>query len=475
MKKIMNWVLAATLVCGTSVFTSCSTDNGDNPAQEQAKKNRKEFVQHTRATLKDMAENLNFTSWEAANTFNTYFNQYVLCSSEFKSSIMWGTLLQALKSGLTEVEPGSELAEKGIQRYITIDLNDFKYRFTMSDNNEDFIREEADCFEVILNSYSPVTQQIEKGLYKISLKTSGTSLQRVIPVRGSEGGAYVFAIPSEFQFAVSSKLTGEWHDDFSGILHFTLPQGATDASLGYTADAVINTDVTSTNGKKDNTQLTFALTSDRVNNTGNALLSYVQNARKMLELSVKESGEGGTRNFDLSQFNSSSSIFEVIAALMDSERLDEAKLTLLDDLTTTISISDMKKYLEVSREAAAARRHYADQKAIDQYTQQLNSLMSCEMTCKGVNQTIPMRIMTTKFGVDYVPVPAFNFADENGYVSIVDLLDPESVQYGINIVDHAAEPMQQSIIVVRQLMEFVQSLFSLMDLVPTEESARIFQ
>ena len=32
MKRIMQWVMAATLVCGTSVFTSCTSDNDDNPA-----------------------------------------------------------------------------------------------------------------------------------------------------------------------------------------------------------------------------------------------------------------------------------------------------------------------------------------------------------------------------------------------------------------------------------------------------------
>lgn len=80
------------------------------------------------------------------------------------------------------------------------------------------------------------------------------------------------------------------------------------------------------------------------------------------------------------------------------------------------------------------------------------------MTCKGVSQTIPMKLVTTKFGVDWWTMPAFNFADENGYVSLVDLLDPESITYGINIIDHAAEPMQQSIIVVRQLLQYVQGL-----------------
>lgn len=31
MKKFIQWVMAATLVCGSSLFTACVTDNGDNP------------------------------------------------------------------------------------------------------------------------------------------------------------------------------------------------------------------------------------------------------------------------------------------------------------------------------------------------------------------------------------------------------------------------------------------------------------
>jgi hypothetical protein len=54
-------------------------------------------------------------------------------------------------------------------------------------------------------------------------------------------------------------------------------------------------------------------------------------------------------------------------------------------------------------------------------------------------------------------MPAFNFADEQGYVSIIDLLDKESIEYGINIIDHAAEPMAGAIVTVRQLLQFVQT------------------
>ncbi|KWW26356.1 MAG: hypothetical protein F083_3306, partial [bacterium F083] len=145
-------------------------------------------------------------------------------------------------------------------------------------------------------------------------------------------------------------------------------------------------------------------------------------------------------NLDLSQFTSMSSILDVLTAWMATRTLDEAKLTLLDDLTTTLSISDMTKALELVRASASARRNYADEQTIDQYTQQLNALIKAEMTCKGVNQTIPMKLVTTKFGVDYWTMPTFNFADENGYVSLIDLLDAESFAYGINIIDHAAEP-----------------------------------
>ena len=53
---------------------------------------------------------------------------------------------------------------------------------------------------------------------------------------------------------------------------------------------------------------------------------------------------------------------------------------------------------------------------------------------------------------------ALNFADENGYVPLTEMLDKESVEYGINIIDHAAAPMQQSIVTVRQLMQALQKM-----------------
>ena len=471
MRKIMNWVLAATFICGASVFTSCSSDNSDNAGSiEQAKKNRKEFVAHTRATLKDLAENLNFTSWNAANTLNQYFNQYVLNNPDFEKAVL-NAFMQKVMTSVKPVEAGSELAAMGYQMYGTVDLTDFNYRFTMNANNDGFDVEAADDFEVILNAWNPTTQQVEAGLYRLTLKSGGSTTYKFEHAMSQQPGmALVVLIPSEFQFSIADRLSGQWHDGFSGSFknQVSVADGHEYAQLDrdtWTVAGTITSDfagVTALGAKADQTTLDFSVVSDKVNNKGDVALSWSQNGRKMLDLALKESGDGtgGIYRLDLSQFTSSASILDVIGAIMTSRTLDEGKLTLLDDLTTTVSISDMQEALQVAREAATARRNYADQKTIDQYTQKLNELVKCEMTCKGVNQEISMRLMTTKFGVDWWSMPSFNFADENGYVAFTELLDPESVQYGINIIDHAAEPMQQSAIVVRQLLQYVQGLVS---------------
>ena len=476
----MNWGLAATLVCGASVFTSCSSDNSDNAGSiEQAKKDRKEFVAHTRATLKDLAENLNFTSWDAANTLNQYFNQYVLNNPGFEKAVL-NAFLQKVMTSVKPVEAGSELTAMGYQMYGTVDLTDFNYRFTMNADMTGFDVEQADDFEVIIGGWNPTTQQLEAGLFRLTLKSGGSTTYKFEHAMSQQPGmALVVLIPSEFQFSIADRLSGQWHDGFSGSFknQVSVADGHEYAQLDRDTWTVAGTiasyfpgltafgakaDQTTLDFSVDQTTLDFSVVSDKVNNKGDVALSWSQNGRKMLDLALKESGDGtgGIYRLDLSQFTSSASILDVIAPILTTRNLNEAKLTLLDDLTTTLSISNMAKALEVAREGAAARRSYADQATIDQYTQQLNELVSAKITCKGVNQEIPMRLATTKLGVDWWTMPAFNFADEQGYVSLVDLLDSQSVAYGINIIDHAAAPMQQSMIVVRQLLQYVQGLVS---------------
>jgi hypothetical protein len=460
MKKMMNWVLAAILICGATVFTSCSNSE-DNPSEEQAKKDRKEFIKHTRENLKYLAENLNFRSWDLTNKINQEFNTTVLNNPEFEKAII-PLFIQKIREGIQPVEEGSELAAMGYKQYATIDLTAFNYRFTMKEDGSGFDVEEADDFEMIINGFNPTTQQVEKGVRKLTLKASGDTYKQLAKRLGNEETAVVILVPSSFSFSIASMVPGSWKDAFKGVFTNVFELSGESEFINPKTDAVSITGVLTTGvpGSPDGqhaadaTDLFFEIANDPVANESSMKFSFGHNDKSMVELEA--TSEYIDKDIDFSQFTSSRSILDMLVALVSGGSF-EGTLTLNDDLTTDFSINDCGKALQLQKEMAHARRNYADQATIEGYTQQLNELVSAKMTCKGVNQVIPMKLQTEKFGVDYWAMPAFNFADEKGYVPFTELLDKESVEYAINIVDHAAEPMAGSIITVRQLLQFVQT------------------
>ena len=462
MNKIMNWVLAATFICAASVFTSCTAnDTNDNPSQEQAKKDRKEFINHTRQNLKEVAENLNFASWEVANTINQEFNQSVLNNPEFEKAII-PLFTQKIRETVKPVEEGSELAALGYKQYATVDLTAFNYRFMMKEDGSGFDVEEAEDFEMIINGLNPLTQQWEKGLRKLTLKASGDTYKQLAKRLGNEELAVVILVPSDFAFSIASMVPGSWMERFIGSFKNDVKLSGESEFMNPKTDVIGITGVISSifpeikegDYAADATDLNFIFTQDPVTNKVGSYLTFVHNGKNMMDLwSMLEYTD---KEIDLSKYTGSGTILDLLVALMGGSNLD-ATFSLNGDLTTEISVSDCGKAMQLQKEMAHARRSYADQATIEGYTQQLNELVSAKMTCDGVNQEIPMRLQTEKFGVDYWAMPAFNFADEQGYVPFTQLLDKESVEYGINIIDHAAEPMAGAIVTVRQLLQFVQT------------------
>ena len=458
----MNWVLAATMICGASVFTSC-TEGSDNPAPENAK-DRKEFIKHTRENLKDLAENMNFASWAVANEINQGFNTTVLNNPEFEKAII-PLFIQKIRESVKEVEEGSELAEMGYKQYATIDLTEFNYRFTMKEDGSGFDVEEADDFEMITNAKIPGTNVM---LNKLTLKASGDTYKQIAKRLGDEETAVVILVPSDFAFTMAANNGGDWIEGFKGAFKNNVKMSGESEFMNPKTDGLNITgkletalpQLPQTPDKKfpaDATDLYFDIANDPVANESSMKFSFVHNDKSMIDMEATANYTDKEIDLtDFSQFTTSGKILDVLVALMSGGSL-EGSLTLNDDLTTAISISDCGKAMQLQHEMAHARRNYADQATIEEYTKQLNELVSAKMTCKGVNQVIPMKLQTEKFGVDYWAMPAFNFADEKGYVPITELLDKESVEYGINIIDHAAEPMAGAIVTVRQLMQFVQT------------------
>ena len=453
----MTWAMAAALICGASVFTSCTDDTSDNPT-EQAKKNRKEFIAHTRQNLKDLAENLNFASWRIANRINQIFNTTVLNNPEFEKAII-PLFTQKIREGIQPVEEGSELAAMGYKQYATVDLTEFNYRFTMKADGSGFDVEKADDFEMIINT---VAKEAIITKHKLTLKASGNTYKQLAKRLGNEETAVVILVPSDFVFSIATNLPEGWNEDFKGVFKNNVTMSGESEFMNPHTDAISITGVLTSGieeipgGKipADATTLTFALSHNPAVNESGMNFSFGHNGKSMIELDC--TAEYSDKEIDFSQFTTSKSILDVLVALISGSTL-EGSFTLNDDLTTEISVDDCAKAMQLQKEMAHARRSYADQATIEGYTQQLNELVSAKLTCKGVNQVIPMKLQTQKFGVDYWAMPAFNFADEKGYVPITELLDKESVEYAINIVDHAAEPMAGAIVTVRQLLQFVQT------------------
>ena len=460
--KIFQWMMAAIFVCGASVFTSCSSD--DNDAETQAYENRTEFIEHCRANLKDLAENLNFGSWEMANTINQNFNEHVLNNPAFTLSIANMFMQQAMQS-VQPVEAGSELAQKGYQTYGVVDFTNFNYRFTSNDDGTAFNVEPADDFEMILYAYDKTTLEVKKDIaMKLTLKAGGSSFLVIMKLLSSNTFAIVGKIPTEFTFSIASLINGEWKDIFTGAFKNDVRKDGTSQYIDKMEDAfnlsgTIKSSIPAIKEQgtvSDETTINFAIGQDPATHEAGVQLGYVHNGREIIKVrGVLENLNGMT---DYSQFNSSMSIAEMFLNVMAGNNVKEGEFTLLNDLSGTLKVKDCAKVVEIQNMMAHARRNYADEATIEKYTQQLNELVSGTMSCAHNNQQIPWKMQTVKFGVDYWAVPAMQFAAGSSYEPLTDMLDKESIAYMINIADHAAEPMKESLVTVRQLMQYMQKI-----------------
>ena len=454
MKRVFQWAMAAALICGASVFTACTSDASDNPAQEQAKKNRTEFIQHTRQNLKTVAENLNFSTWNSVNYFNMYINQYVLLNDDFDKTIS-RTFGQEIQKTIAPLS--ADVAEKTGKKYgADVNLADFDYIFTATQTGFDVTPNTEDGLIVeITNPYAP-----EQSV-RIGIVGSGEEYVLFDPRMSNDSVGVAVRIPAHYDFSFSTKQGDAWVENMTVCTELTVNKAERDAPKADAGnilqDAWNLKGTIKTSIPGDATEMVFNIGQDPTKKLGGLTLDYTHNGVKTIGLTAEMSNMNGLT--DLSQLTSSNSIMDIMQAVLLGNSLDNLQITLLDDLTTTIKVSDCLKVLVLQSEMAKARRSYADQQTIEGYVSQLNELISGSMTCKGLdNMQIPMRLQTHKIGVDWWAAPALNFADEKGYVSLYDMLDKESLEYGINIIDHAAEPMQQSVVVVRQLMQALQKL-----------------
>ena len=449
----MNWVLAATLICGASVFTACTAnETNDNPTQEQAKRDRAEFISHVRADLKDLAENLTFKAWPNLNGFLINFNNQVLLNDKYKHELAM-LFNQKIMETLQPVEEGSDLAQLGFKYQATIDLTNFNYRLT-AESATDFKVEPADDLELVF--YNAETDVH----VNIVFRASGNSANVLSPGLSAltlNEVAVTLLVPEKFEFELSNDKDGTMRTWLTGEFTNTLKKTAERSFYDITQDewtATGNT-VTGHGGEV----LGFIIKQDPANHKAYNDFTILRQGRNMLELALEMTDLDGKPDYTKLSLNDN--FFDLITNVISGYRVDNLSITTLENITTTMKIDDCKKFVTLHAEMTKARRNGADQQTIDGYASQMNDLLTCSVEDKLLHQTIPMRFMASKVGVDWWAMPAMSFADENGFVPITDLLDKESIEYAVNVIDHAAMPMQQDMLITRQLMMFVMKLMGM--------------
>jgi len=450
------------IVSGITTLTACS-ENDDDYITVGKTQNRKDFLTHVKENIKYLAENLNFGSWQLLNELNQEFNNEVLNNPEFEKSVVT-MFAQKVRESIRPVEAGSELAESGYKYVGTVDLTEFNYRFTQRLDLSGFDVEEADNFEIILQDDEWEPGKVHH--IRLQLIAGGSKQELLSNTISNDTLAVVMLIPVSFEITMGAdydsddyitELDGKFQNELQPVV------GSRYASLTASQWTISGSIWTDTEGEDyqgelldDATQVDFSINQNPDTHKSDVSLSFIHNDRRMLSLEATNTDLSG--NPDLSVFNSGSSIFEVLGTILEGNSIDNLIFTLNEDLTTTLKVNDCAKALQLAIGSSAARRNYADEDIIDQYTQQLNEIVSGQLYCKGVDQTIPMQLQTVEFGVDYMTMPALRFSDEQGYIPMDQLLEPETIKYAINIIDHSVEPVAGAVIVVRQLTQYLQTL-----------------
>lgn len=473
--KTMQKMLAMSLICGGALLSSCSDDssssNSPQAPQAQVSKEQAAFVEKTREDLKEIASNLNFNSWKLANSLNQGLNEYVLNNPEIENAVTGALLIDVLKT-MTPVDKDSDLGKEGKEYMATVDLAKFNYRFTLGTDAK-FKVAESDNFEMVFAAWNPETEKLEADKFKVSLKMGGSSFKVLHNIKALETLALVMVVPADVSFAISVKENDKWNDLFTGEFknEAKLKDGTEyfdKMTSVFNVSGKVNASLPALekDGKKmaaDNATIDFAVGQDPSTHKSTLKFSFVHNDKKVVAVSA-ENKRDGSEPVDLSMLPNSSSIIDLFAALIEGQSIESLSITLMDNLEISVKVSDRDELLAAQRAMNEARRNYADKSTIDAYTKKMNEYVTASFTAKGLEKEVPMKFETVQFGVDFLAMPSMMFNEDEGYVPLTDVLDQETLVYGINIIDHAADPMAETIVVVRQLLQYFNLLMGTYDL-----------
>ena len=426
----------------TALLMACSTkgdddnsevadnSNSNNTTEQTSGEQRALFQEYMGNGLKMLAENMNLAPWQAANLVNRNFNSNLLDKTDFKDLFLQN-LQQALKPTL---QPANE----------QLQAHGFKYQGTID----------------LITVLEWFTQQSEDPI--VNFTTAGELTPVLASYLSSDTLAVIMQVPRQLLFSINSNaIRGETAELFNGILQLSFTANSLIANPlidTWTIKGKVESSVPTSKDKDDAATLNFTVAQDGANKKSTLKMAFEHNGKTMLEIDANNTQENGIAN--IPEFPEDTSLLELIYSFASGKKIDNMKLTLLSDMTITLSISDCAAAVSIWQEAKTARRGYAPVTTIDIFTEQLNQLITASVSCKKINQQLPVKLVTARIGADHLAMPALKFADEDYYAPITELLDMNTMGYAINIVDHCLDPAQETVITIRQFMQLMKTLLN---------------
>lgn len=448
---------------------------------------RTALIDHVRDMAKGLAEQgVNFTARNIISDITSQFAK-VLVDNEafFKSTV--DAIVQAAIMSAKDVEEGSELQKKGYSKYIDVSLDQLYGRYIIQSEGAPVI-EPATQIEFIfpLTTVEGTTNCLTK------IKAVGATVEMVHPVVTDRSIALILHLPESIVLE-SGELDGE---TFTKVFDSTIncafePNGTSQYvnffnnkwELSGAQHSFIKGDEVFL---PDENVITFSRSFDPVT-TGQMTseFAFAQNSRPIVEwkssatvptlptlfktleqliAAMKEDPD--SKGFSIKDLISSlsgsdASLIDILLPLLAGSTIDNMEIWAMGDLGFKVKVTDIPTLQKTLMDLRAARYQHKGEAAIDALVQQLNAVTEGKVSCKALSQELPFKMVTEKFGIDYIPAPAVKFADEEDYVPMSELVDKETIQYTFNFINAIIPQMgantQTMVEIFKTLMQFFRA------------------
>lgn len=405
MKKIQYWMLAAAIICGSSLFTACANDdNPVTPAEEEAQKVRTELVAHINNDTGLLADNMTTDGLSVTTQINAQLMTLMGKGRNLMANMKQLISMMAIKNAVVNaqaVTPGSELQKMGYKAYIAVDISSFGMRVVM-DERGNYNVTPANGLEFV---FPASVEGIGTTIYKIAFKNSGKWYESVpspAKMGNVKGLACVFRIPTAMTMTLSGLFDNKEVTLLTGVLNIE-PEEVTEAGYVSLEDNILQLSGQLASfmqgyGLPDNDeclQFTFDINKGKLADSD---FLYTQDGQKLFHITSNTTEDTSDMQIDILE-----------------DLLISGTISNKFDLQT---IQDLIKYMKDGK---------LTDEGFQAYVQAINEQCNLSIACQPSGSQVPMRLVAEQMDGYPVILPAFKFADKPDYIPLSQLMDEETM------------------------------------------------